>query len=78
MLCEEAMALALSRGEMCYEDFREVLFGAQDYTGDFHFNMFTPESLTRLLRQAAFKEINVLDRARRNGKCFEFEIIAQV
>ena len=74
----EAMALALSRGEMCYEDFREVLFGAQDYTGDFHFNMFTPESLTRLLRQAGFKDINVLDRARRNGKCFEFEIIAQV
>ena len=73
----EAMLAALAQGVMCYDDFREVIFGAQDYTGDFHFNMFTPGSLFKLLTEAGFRDVEVLDKGRRNGKCFELEITAR-
>jgi hypothetical protein len=72
----EAMLAGLAAGTYAFEDFREVLFGGQDYAGDFHFNLFTPESLSSLLAAAGFCNIRVLEKGRRNGKCFEFEISA--
>jgi hypothetical protein len=59
-----------------FNDFREIVYGAQDYTGDFHFNLFTPESLKSLLLDAGFKAITVPVSGRRKGTCFEFEIVA--
>ena len=73
----EAMLAQLAAGEYPFEDFREVLFGGQEYNGDFHFNMFTPASLTALLAEAGFTDIEVPVSGRRNGKCFEFEIHAR-
>jgi hypothetical protein len=55
---------------------REVLYGAQDYEGDFHFNMFTPESMKKLLEEAGFAAIKLIAKARPNGKCYELEISA--
>jgi predicted SAM-dependent methyltransferase len=72
----EAMILEMARGTYPFEEFREVLFGAQEYNGDFHFNLLTPESLTRLLNEAGFTKIKVPAHGRRNGSCFEFEIHA--
>ena len=72
----EAMVNALANGTYSFEDFREVLFGSQDYAGDYHYNAFTPASLTSLLRAAGFSQVEVMASARRNGKCFEFEISA--
>lgn len=72
----EAMLAGLAAGSYAFEDFREVLFGAQDYAGDFHFSLFTPQSLTKLLQEAGFIKVQVPAKARRNGKCFEFEIVA--
>lgn len=63
-------------GTYPFEDFREVAFGAQDYDGDYHYNLFTAESLRRLLLEAGFDDIQVPFVGRRNGKCFEFEIVA--
>jgi hypothetical protein len=74
----EAMLRGISRGTYPFEDFREVLFGAQDYDGDFHFNMLTPASFTHLMREAGFTDITVPVQGRPNGKCFEFEIAARV
>jgi hypothetical protein len=71
-----AMLKGVSDGSYSFEDFRAVLFGGQEYDGDFHFNMFTPESLAALLRNAGFVDVRCLDSARRNGRCFEFEITA--
>ena len=45
--------------------------------GDFHFNLFTPASLADMLSAAKFKNIEVVEKARRNGNCFEFEIGAE-
>jgi predicted SAM-dependent methyltransferase len=72
----EAMLTKAAEGSYPFHDFREVLFGSQDYTGDFHYNMFTPDSLSDLLREAGFSEITVPARGRQNGRCYEFEIQA--
>lgn len=72
----QAMLEGISAGHYEFEEFREVLFGAQDYAGDFHYNLYTPDSLSNLLREANFDHIEVPVRGRRNGKCFEFEISA--
>lgn len=72
-----AMLSAAGEGAYPFEDFREVVFGAQDYAGDFHYNLFTPDSLGGLLRETGFGEVEVPVAGRRNGKCFEFEISAR-
>jgi len=72
----EAMLAKAADGSYAFDDFREVLFGSQDYTGDFHYNMFTPDSLSELLREAGFRDIAVPARARKYGRCYEFEIQA--
>jgi hypothetical protein len=73
----QAMLGGIASGTYAFEEFREVLFGGQEYDGDFHFNFFTPESLQQLLEEAGFTDISVPVRGRRNGKCFEFEIRAK-
>lgn len=73
----EAMIREYGAGRYDYDDMREVMYGAQDYDGDFHFNMFTPSHLGRLLQEAGFADIEVHAAGRRNGKCFEFEISAR-
>jgi hypothetical protein len=72
----EAMLDGVASGNYPFEDFREVLFGAQDYDGDFHFNLLTPPSFIALLHEAGFTDITVPVKGRRNWKCFEFEIRA--
>lgn len=73
----EAMLAGIANGSYQFEHFREVLFGAQEYDGDFHFNLLTPDSLTELLKEAGFDEIAVPVRGRKNDICFEFEISAK-
>ena len=73
----EAMIREYSSGHYSYDDMREVLYGAQDYDGDFHFNMFTPLELNNLLVEAGFINVTVLDQGRKNGKCYEFEVLAK-
>ena len=70
----EAMLAGVAAGTYPFEEFREVLFGGQDYAGDFHFNLFIPPTLEALLREAGFCDVEVPIKGRRNGKSFEFEI----
>jgi predicted SAM-dependent methyltransferase len=65
------------RGTYPYENFREVLFGGQEYSGDFHYNMLMPAQLSILLREAGFETIHWLARGRQNGLCFEMELEAE-
>ena len=55
---------------------RLVTFGAQDYVGDDHFAMYTPETLSNVLRAGGFEDIVVLATDRMNGLCPELEITA--
>jgi len=73
----EAMIQNYVKGEYPYDDMREVMYGAQDYDGDFHFNMFTPESMKKLLQEAGFTAVHVNATGRPNGKCFELEVCAK-
>lgn len=72
----EAMVRRHHDGEIPFEQFREVFFGGQEYEGDFHFNMFTTESLSELLRGAGLVEVRIEDDDRVNGNCREFQIAA--
>lgn len=71
----EAMAKGFAEGTYAWSAFREVTFGMQDYDGDFHFDMFTPDSLILILEEQGFRNIELIERGRRNGACYEFEIV---
>lgn len=73
----EAMLTAFADGSYRFEDFREVLFGGQDYDGDFHYNLLTPDSFRDLVEAAGFVAVQIPVRGRRNGQCFEFELVAR-
>ncbi len=72
-----AITTAMAKGEMSFEDYREVTYGGQEYQGDFHFNMFSPDSLKETLEKTGFAEPVLVAAGRRNGKCFELEISAR-
>ena len=74
----EAMLERLNDGRMSLAEFSLVTFGAQDYEGDDHFAMYTPDTLTEVLQQAGFSRVEVIERERMNGICPEMEIIAYV
>jgi hypothetical protein len=71
-----AMIEQYARGEYDYTSLRDVLYGGQEYEGDFHFNMFTTESMAEILVHAGLESPTVVAQARRNGECLEFEIVA--
>lgn len=70
----ESMIRKYANGEYPYAHLREVTFGAQDYDGDFHFNMFTPQSLKALLEEAGLVDLRIIETGRQNGECLEFEL----
>jgi len=71
------MAHAFVENEYSFENLRQVTFGGQDYDGDFHYNMFSVESLSQLLREAGLSNVEVVAENRENGGCKEFELIAR-
>jgi len=70
----QAMLADFAAGDMPFEDLREVTYGLQEYDGDYHFCMFTAESLGDLLRGAGFEQVRLAFAGRRNGKCRDMEI----
>jgi predicted SAM-dependent methyltransferase len=73
----QGMMQAYFSGDYPFEQLREVTFGAQDYDGDFHYNMLNATSLTTLLVEAGFVDITLIAENRVNGSCKEFEIAAR-
>jgi hypothetical protein len=72
----ESMIKGYADGSYPYALLREVTFGAQDYDGDFHFNMFVPAQIEELLKETGLTGIEWLATGRRNGSCFEMEFKA--
>jgi len=72
----EVMLDEYHKGTYPHEYLREVLYGGQEYGGDFHHNMFMPTYLEMLLREGGFANIEWKIRGRKNGKCFEMELAA--
>jgi predicted SAM-dependent methyltransferase len=71
-----AMLERLNDGRMSLADFKRLTFGAQDYEGDDHFAMYTPETLGELLMSCGFKRVEVVATERMNGLCPEMELVA--
>lgn len=72
----ETMIKQYVKGDYPFENLRLVTFGAQDYNGNFHYNMFSMESLKEMLEDAGFKDIIFPVRGRVNGACYEMEVRA--
>jgi predicted SAM-dependent methyltransferase len=72
----ETMIRKNAEGEYPFEKLRLVTFGAQDYDGDFHFNMFSRETLNNILAEAGFRNIAFPVVGRINGDCYEMEVSA--
>jgi len=72
----ETMAREFAAGRYSFDDFRLVTYGEQEYEGDFHFNMFSHESLLRMLHDVGFTDVRMLETGRRNGAAYEMEVVA--
>jgi glycosyltransferase involved in cell wall biosynthesis/predicted SAM-dependent methyltransferase len=73
----QEMLRRLQAGEMSLDAFTTVTFGAQDYCGDDHFAMYTPETLSEVLSRSGFDAVEIVVEARQNGLCPEMEIVAR-
>lgn len=73
----ETMINEYAAGRYSFDDLRLVTFGDQEYEGDFHFNMFSQESIREILEEAGFVGVTVLESGRRNGACYEMEVEAR-
>ena len=72
----EAMLRKLQAGEMTFAFFKEITFGSQEYEGNDHFSIYTPATLSGLLREHGFPKVDVLVTDRDNGGCPEMELVA--
>jgi glycogen(starch) synthase len=73
----DAMMKRVESGDMSLEDFKVLTFGLQDYDGDDHFAMYTPQSLGAVLEGAGFRDVELLVADRQNGLCPEMELLAR-
>jgi len=67
---------AYANGGAGFDDLRGALFGASTGDGRAHLNMFTPASLTTLLRDAGFDVQSGTEDDARAGRPYSFEIVA--
>jgi predicted SAM-dependent methyltransferase len=72
----ETMVAERAAGRMPFEDFVLVMYGGQEYEGDFHFSGFSKETLTQLLEEAGLEDVKVIEEGRYNGGCYEMEVEA--
>lgn len=71
----ETMINEYVAGRFQFEELREVTYGSQEYEGDFHFNGFSQASIQALLSEAGLAEVAMRAFARRNGMCYEMEVV---
>lgn len=71
-----AMLAAFQRGTLSEADLVLVLYGGQDYDGDFHYHAYSPTALQAILAAHGYRDIVLTAQGRPNGLCLEFEIHA--
>ncbi|MEH2177365.1 glycosyltransferase [Nostoc sp.] len=78
IVCPDAKSMIVDyvNGQFSWDNLRKVTYGSQDYQGNYHYNMYTPEDLSQILSTCGFKDIKVVDTKRVNGLCYEMEIHA--
>ena len=73
----EAMIDAYNASQMSFEQMGNVIMGGQDYQLDYHYAVYSPETVTKLLEKAGLRNIRILAQGRENGGCKETEILAE-
>ncbi|MBB6638139.1 class I SAM-dependent methyltransferase [Cohnella thailandensis] len=70
----KAMLDGYAQGEISYEVLKEVTFGSQEYEGNYHYNMFTPQTLQQMLEEIGFVNVQIIASSRKNGMCYEMDV----
>ncbi len=70
------MAKLFASGGMVFDDFARVVMGAQEYDGNYHYAVFSEQSVCNILSEIGFTDIEVLASKRKNDICLEMEIVA--
>lgn len=73
----ETMLAEFGAGRYTFEELRLVTFGEQEYEGDFHFTMFSCQELEELLSDVGFTDVEFPVVGRRNGACYEMQVVAR-
>lgn len=73
----QAMIDAYVKKEIDFERLRLIFYGGQEYEGDFHHTMFTPETLAALFKKHGLVDVTVEASGRENGLCFECEVVGR-
>lgn len=71
----QAMIDAYQNNEIDFDRLRLIFYGGQEYDGDFHHTMFTPQSLAALFASHGLTEITIEATGRPNGLCLECEVV---
>lgn len=72
-----AMIAGFTAGSIPFSDLRAVLYGGQEYEGDFHFTMFDATSITGLLERTGFTDVVIEAQGRPNDICLELQVSAR-
>jgi glycosyltransferase involved in cell wall biosynthesis len=77
IICPDAehMLMEYSKGDFHWEALRKITYGAQDYGGNFHYNMFSPQSLSDIVSSCGFREVTCINARLVNG-FYEMELRA--
>lgn len=70
----ENMIMHFHDGDYAIEDLRLVLYGLQEYPGDVHYALYGQDELAGILEEAGF-EISYTFKGRKNGQCYDMEIV---
>jgi predicted SAM-dependent methyltransferase len=70
----EAMLSEFAAGRISFEELRLVTYGQQEYDKDFHFNMYSRDSLRELFEEAGLQDVRMVASGRRNGVSYEMEV----
>lgn len=70
----ESMIQHYVNKEYNIDDLREVLYGLQEYPGDVHYALYGRRELLEILKKCGL-EASYTFTDRRNGKCFDMEIV---
>lgn len=71
-----AMILQYTNQKIDFSTLAEVVFGGQEYKGNYHFSMFSTNSISDLLKTVGFTKVEIIAEDRVNGQCLEMEILA--
>ena len=71
------MAEKYSAGEIPFKQLALLISGGQEYEGNYHLAVYNPETVQKLLEKVGFENVEIAEKARKNGECWEMEIHAR-